>query len=146
MEKINFINGQAPAINGTNLNQMQDNTENAINDVKQNDIITDGEAVKCGYKVDGKDVYIKRINLGSLPNSTSKDVLTGIPIAATIVDINASAVSGTNLILIPLTNNSNSSYQVALTMYQDTTYWGVRIATGMDRSGFTGYANIYFTN
>lgn len=34
MEKINFKNGEAPYINDTNLNQMQDNTENAIKDVK----------------------------------------------------------------------------------------------------------------
>lgn len=33
MEKINFINGQAPALNSTNLNQLQTNVENAINGV-----------------------------------------------------------------------------------------------------------------
>ncbi len=33
MYKINFINGQQPAINATNLNQMQTNIENAINNV-----------------------------------------------------------------------------------------------------------------
>lgn len=30
MKKINFINNQAPALNGANLNQLQDNVENAI--------------------------------------------------------------------------------------------------------------------
>ena len=34
MEKINFINNQAPALNATNLNQIQDNVENAINELK----------------------------------------------------------------------------------------------------------------
>ena len=34
MEKINFINNQAPAINETNLNQLQTNVENAINEAK----------------------------------------------------------------------------------------------------------------
>ena len=33
MEKINFTNGQAPAINGTNLNQLQTNAETAINEI-----------------------------------------------------------------------------------------------------------------
>lgn len=33
MEKINFSNGQPPAINGTNLNQMQTNFENAIKEL-----------------------------------------------------------------------------------------------------------------
>lgn len=32
MDKITFKNGQAPYINDTNLNQMQDNIENAIED------------------------------------------------------------------------------------------------------------------
>jgi hypothetical protein len=35
MEKINFVNGQAPAINDTNLNAIQDNVENAINEVQE---------------------------------------------------------------------------------------------------------------
>lgn len=32
MEKINFINNSEPAINATNLNKLQDNTEDAIKD------------------------------------------------------------------------------------------------------------------
>lgn len=35
MEKINFVNGQEPAINDTNLNAIQDNVENAINEVQE---------------------------------------------------------------------------------------------------------------
>ena len=31
MIKITFVNGQAPALNATNLNQLQTNIENAIN-------------------------------------------------------------------------------------------------------------------
>ena len=36
MKKINFTNGQAPALNGTNLNQLQTNTEDAINELNMN--------------------------------------------------------------------------------------------------------------
>lgn len=32
MQKINFVNGQEPALNANNLNLIQTNTENAIND------------------------------------------------------------------------------------------------------------------
>ena len=35
MEKINFTNGQEPALNDTNLNQLQDNVEEAITEVKE---------------------------------------------------------------------------------------------------------------
>lgn len=33
MEKINFVNGQSPYISATNLNNLQDNVENAINGI-----------------------------------------------------------------------------------------------------------------
>ena len=33
MQKVNFKNGQAPYINDTNLNQLQDNMEEAINEL-----------------------------------------------------------------------------------------------------------------
>lgn len=34
MTKINFVNGQAPALNDVTLNQLQTNIENAINEIK----------------------------------------------------------------------------------------------------------------
>ena len=33
MQKITFVNGQAPALNATNLNQLQENIEDAIDEV-----------------------------------------------------------------------------------------------------------------
>ena len=36
MDKINFVNGSQPAINDTNLNQMQENIENEFNTMKTN--------------------------------------------------------------------------------------------------------------
>ena len=36
MEKINFVNGSQPAINDTNLNQLQTNVENSINALQSN--------------------------------------------------------------------------------------------------------------
>ena len=41
-----------------------ENLNNNFNEVKHQDIVTGGEAVKCGYKIDGKDVYVKRMFLG----------------------------------------------------------------------------------
>ncbi len=35
MEKITFVNGQEPALSSTNLNKIQDNVENAINEVNE---------------------------------------------------------------------------------------------------------------
>ena len=54
MEKIDFINNSTPALNATNLNKLQDNTEDAIEDAKeelQNEIPTDiATALQGDYK------------------------------------------------------------------------------------------------
>ena len=36
LERIEFKNNQEPAINATNLNQMQQNTQNAIKELEEN--------------------------------------------------------------------------------------------------------------
>lgn len=46
MEKINFINNQAPALNATNLNQLQTNIENAINSVIESGSNDNGDYIK----------------------------------------------------------------------------------------------------
>lgn len=46
MEKINFINNQAPALNATNLNQLQTNIENAINSVVGSGSNSNGNWIK----------------------------------------------------------------------------------------------------
>ena len=46
MEKINFINNQAPALNATNLNQLQTNIENAINSVVESGSNDNGSWIK----------------------------------------------------------------------------------------------------
>lgn len=43
MEKIRFVNNQAPALNETNLNKMQDNFEEALNE--KQDIIASGTSL-----------------------------------------------------------------------------------------------------
>lgn len=72
MEKINFQDlpiTETP-INSSNLNLLQDNIENAIDEIKQPDLTTNGEPVKCGYKIDDKDVYVKLVDCGYLNAGT----------------------------------------------------------------------------
>ena len=49
MEKINFVNNQAPALNAANLNQMQTNMENAIPKVKTSKTTGDNDVYSCNY-------------------------------------------------------------------------------------------------
>lgn len=62
MEKIDFINNQQPALNATNLNKLQDNTEDAIQEVQDvaNDLDTnklDKTSVKDVYSTSATDTY-----------------------------------------------------------------------------------------
>lgn len=46
MEKINFVNGQSPYISATNLNNLQDNVENAINGIIESGSNANGNYIK----------------------------------------------------------------------------------------------------
>ena len=83
MEKINFINNQAPALNATNLNQLQTNIENAINSVVESGSNDNGSWIKYSdgtmicYKSTGEidmnittpwgSLYEGNISVGNLP-------------------------------------------------------------------------------
>ena len=45
MDKIQFINGQAPALNANNLNLLQTNAEKAISDAKDEAIATSSSLI-----------------------------------------------------------------------------------------------------
>lgn len=140
MEKIDFSNNQAPFIDADNLNLMQNNVEN----VTQRDITTDGEPVKCGYKIDGKDVYVKRVGCGNLPNATTNKIASGL--FSTDIKI-VKPLSGEG--------NASSGYSIPLPYVStvQTSCIGltflntgeISIATGFDYSAYIGYVDIYFT-
>lgn len=56
MEKITFVNGQAPSLNATNLNQLQDNVENAIDNYSTTE-------KKVGKWIDNKPIYQKTLHV-----------------------------------------------------------------------------------
>lgn len=73
-------------------------------EVEETDIITDKDGVKVGIKIDGKDLYAKRINFGPLPEAKEKTVDTGLKFAEVeIIGILATGYSttGDNLIGLP---------------------------------------------
>lgn len=46
MEKINFVNGESPYISATNLNNLQNNVENAINGIIESGSNANGNYIK----------------------------------------------------------------------------------------------------
>ena len=92
MEKINFVNGQSPYISATNLNNLQVNVENAIN---KNATYSNNE-IEIGTWIDGKPLYRKVVNFGTLPNSSSKDIAHEIQDLKRIVKLEGFAGSSIN--------------------------------------------------
>ena len=136
MEKINFQDNITKA-NAKTMNTFQDNVENAINEIsnlKQENFVTDGTAVKCGYKIDNKDVYVKRINFGNLPNSTLKDVNHNITNFSKIVKIEGTALTNTGYGYSIPNNN--------MLVFYTNEY--VRITTTTNESDYNAEINIYY--
>lgn len=90
----------------------------------------------------GKAVFVKLIDLGTLPNVTSKSVAHGIESTATIIGFEGFAKSTSNSILqqFPLVNTSG----VVAAKLQITKENAVVYAFS-DLSGYTGYVKIKYT-
>ena len=73
MQKINFENKPSTnsPINADNLNLLQDNVEDAINNINFN---ISESAVKTDYSFENNPIFVKKINFGNLPNAKIKDV------------------------------------------------------------------------
>ena len=110
----------------------------------QQDYILDGNPVKCGYKIDNKDVYVKRINFGSLPNATSKSVATGINFNNhTLIKIEGIAKYSGNAIAfaLPFAHPSRLDFSIMVNIDASN---NIVVTTGTDRSSYLGYFNIYY--
>ncbi len=143
MEKINFQNDVTKA-SAEVFNTMQDNIENAIIEV---DLVDEMNPVKAGYKIKGKDVYVKRIS-GVLSGSGSNNIQVGLigEEAYTPISFDIFFNSGSVLFNGNTPRGNGSTVQDS----QMTTYWAwqsdnlVVISNGFDRTGQIIYANLYF--
>jgi hypothetical protein len=91
--------------------------------------------------IDGKTIYRKHVNLGSLTNTTPKSVAHGISNLSTVVSLTGFATNGTVFLPLPLARYNNFASQIGL--YIDTT--NVVVEPGNDRTSYTGYVVIEYT-
>lgn len=97
--------------------------------------------VNTGFTwIDGKTIYKKTIDCGSLPNNTFKVTNTGIVGMTRLIKFEAIAVSGTSIHPIPLTTNTAAG-QTQITF--DMT--SIIIGTASDRTSFNGIVTLYYT-
>ena len=107
-----------------------------INNKHQQNIITDGEPVKCGYKVDGKDVFVIRKNIGALPDVDSSEIYD---IGFTIDDIDMIDVYVVGYATWGQKMLSERHTTISL---RDT---GILIETDFDHTSLDGVVTMYFT-
>jgi hypothetical protein len=91
--------------------------------------------------IDGKTIYRKEINLGSLPNATPGSIAHGISNLSTVVSLSGFATNGTVFLPLPLARYNNFASQIGL--FANTT--NIVVEPGNDRTAYTGYVVIEYT-
>ena len=104
--------------------------------------ITTGTEFKTGNIIDGKNEYGKRINLGNLPNATTKTVNTSLSGIQLTRPIQAYFIGGIQA-NIPYDDGTTSKL---INIYLNQTGSTITVAcTGHDYSSYVGYATLYYT-
>lgn len=115
---------------------------NELNELKFN-LVTGGNPLKTGRKIDGKDEYIKRLNLGSLPNATQKVYNIGITTNQTITSFYIYGKSKLNE-YIPIPRTTGQNAYVNYYINANGTDLQLVLNPTMDMSRFTGYLEICY--
>lgn len=93
-----------------------------------------------GKWIDGKPIYQKTINLGELPNESTKTVPHGISNFDHIIGLEGYAQTSTASISIPYVS-TNSAFSIVVDL--DAT--NITVTTGSDRSNLSGYLTMRYT-
>lgn len=93
---------------------------------------------------DGKKIYEKTINIGTLPNNGNsgvKNVAHGISQLDRVIDIRGIAVSGTETILLP----HNNPWVLGETVTIRVSGANITVDTNSNKSSYTGYVTLKYT-
>ena len=106
--------------------------------------LTTGQTVATNERFNGKTVYCKTVDIGSLPNATNKLIPSGLTMSdITVVRLEGVARnSGGTTIPIPNPTPS-TSYLIGCFI---TAAGNIQIDTAVDRSDYTGIIRVYYTN
>lgn len=95
-----------------------------------------------GVWIDGKTIYRKVVDFGSLPNATGKNVNSGITNMAFLVRMTALAYNGSGTYLsIPYTHNNRLELQIQFAYTNNQ----IQISTGENRSSYSAYVILEYT-
>ena len=105
-----------------------------------------------GTWIDGKPIYRKVINFGPLPNASSKTVSTGLnvnevticrPLMGYAYGIDTNNIH--YILTLPDIAPNYLEGATRLTMSSSNSIYNIIITTGIDRSNYNGYVDVYYT-
>ena len=109
----------------------------------QKTTITTGSVTTTNIYVNGKQVYVKRINVASLPNNSTLTVSTGITQSITPYKIEGMAYRSTDKVYFPIPYGADGVAAIGIN-YNDTNKV-VAIIDYTNRTNCSGYVDFYFT-
>lgn len=136
-------NGKLTIIqNGKTLGEFTANqsTDTTIN--LENSSYSTSEVKTNATWIDGKPIYKKTIDFGSLPNNSTKNVAHGISNLGDVIDIRGTAKSSWGTYQLPLVF-SGSDVNYITNVSVDAT--NISMSNSADRSGFTAYMTLWYT-
>ena len=139
--KFKDLPDETTPANSENINHNFEELEANINKYKQEDYSLDGSIVKCGYKINNKDVYLKRMSIKGFPNASEKVYYTGLR-GCTAVKYDGYIDDGDNIITSPYCSPYNMASNIEIRLKKDATQ--VNVTTGSDRTSLSGFIDIYF--
>ena len=101
------------------------------------------DEIRVGTWIDGKPIYRKVFNIGTLPNTAIKDTAHGLTNIEVKKIYGYSKRANDNFYVpLPFSSENTSGYNIALSVLNDY----IRIATGIDRTAFTEtYVTLEYT-
>lgn len=115
-------------------------SSNAVLEKIKTNLIT-GEVTETKETIDGAKVYVKVIDIGTLPNATRKIIHSNLDETVEIIDIKGYAKNSLLTLPLPFAHPTNQSCISLMWSSNGNIY----VDTGTDRTDLTGTVKIYYT-
>lgn len=115
-------------------------SSNAVLEKIKTNLIT-GQVTETKETIDGAKVYVKVIDIGTLPNATRKIVSTGLDEGIDVIDLKGIAKGSNIAIPLPFAHPTNQGCISLMWSSSGDIY----VDTGTDRTYLTGTVKIYYT-
>ena len=128
------------AVDGVDIADEDTFLNTVVNTIQDSQSYSTTEQKTGGTWIDEKPIYRKVVDLGNLPNATTKSVSHGISNIGLVTDLRGIWYASNDYRTLPYVGGG-ATYDVYLSA--DNT--NIKVQTGMDRSSFTGFAIIEYT-